>query len=229
MKARYREFCYNGGVQNGLMDVAILPAAEALKADYVWAMEYDVDFTGSWARFFEQFRENRADLLSSVVMPYEQSRAWYHWSTARPPRGVPRSTFHRAFHPVMRLSRPFLRWYIDEMNRRRWRGHYEYTLPTSALCGGFRVEDLGSDGPLCPPARRGKNYTRSAGDTLEGEGSLAWRPSRKAYWTEAPESFERAETLYHPVKPEALDWERARRRPLAQNLRRRVQRLLYRL
>lgn len=228
MKARYREFRYNGGVQMGLMDVAIFPIAEALKADFVWALEFDVDFTGSWARFFEQFTEQKADLLSTTLLPLEQSERWWHWLHARPPGDVPRSVWHRAFHPVMRLSRPFLLWYIEEMNRRRWHGHYEYTVPTSALWGGFQVEDLGGTGPLCPADRLGKNYVKTPHQSDEGEGTMVWRPSRGAYWVDAPETFELADTLYHPVKTEAAEWDKARPPSLGTRMKRRWERWRYR-
>ena len=206
MVARYREFRYNGGVQRGLMDVAILPVAAALRAEFVWALEYDVDFSGHWSRLFEQFSDNRADLLTTTLRPLGDCPDWPHWRTARPPADVSPEIWHRAFHPIMRLSRPFLLWYIEEMSRRRWHGHYEYTLPTSALWKGFRVEDLGGTGPLCPPARHGRNYTKAPGQSDRGEGTLVWRPFRDAYWTEAPESFGLPEMLYHPIKTEAPDW-----------------------
>ncbi len=206
MTERYHEFMRNGGVQNGLMDVVIFPSVIATGAEYVWAMEYDVDFSGHWARFFEQFEENTADLLSSTIQPYQQSKNWWHWQTAAPPLEVPRRAWHRAFHPVMRLSRRYALWYQQKMAHSRWRGLYEYTVPTSAFWGGFRVEDLGGRGPFCPPDRHDQNYANNPWSRTLSPGTLTWRPFREQYFHESPEAFPEPNTVYHPVKADVSDW-----------------------
>jgi hypothetical protein len=206
MAKRYREFLRNGGVQNGLMDVVIFPLVLATGADFVWAMEYDVDFSGPWSQFFEPFRENAADLLSSTILPYENCQDWWHWQTAEPPTEVTRSVWHRAFHPVMRISRRFAAWYQEQMTLTQWRGHYEYTIPTSAIWGGFRVEDLGGQGPLCPPDRKGHNYSNTPSSSTLAPGTLVWRPSRTSYFHETPNAFSQPDTLYHPVKAGVSEW-----------------------
>ena len=66
----------------------------------------------------------------------------------------------RALHPLMRLSRDLVNWYPAAMADAAWGGHYEFTLPTSALAAGARIEDLGGDGPFTPPERRGHDLRR---------------------------------------------------------------------
>jgi hypothetical protein len=212
MAARYREFRYNQGVQNGLMDVVILPLAAATGADYVWALEYDVDYTGHWKGFFAQFQGCHADLLSTTLVPHGDSQDWWHWQFARPPAEISQRHWHRAFHPVLRLSRRFALWYLEEMHRRRWRGHYEYTLPTAAHWGGFVMEDVGGSGPFCPQDRQGINYL-GPGSAGEPAGSMRWRPSWSSYFIEDPGLFELKDTLYHPVKPDVREWDRKSRGP----------------
>jgi len=207
MPARYREMAAHGGVQRGYLDVAIIPCALSLDADFVWVVEYDVDYSGHWAQLFDQFSRNASDLLTTTVQPLAASRDWYYWQSAAMPASVSPDHVHRAFHPIMRLSRHFARTYGLIMSIAGWRGHYEFTLPTVALAGGFTVEDIGGQGPLCPPARRGTNYENTPQDECLQPGTLIWRPSCPRYFAEDPSGFGRSNMIYHPVKPDVADWE----------------------
>ena len=203
---RYKDYRRHGGLMGGRLDVLLIPLIVASQADYVWVMEYDVDYSGHWSRFFSQFQASRADLLSTTVVPYEQSREWFYWPSAQPPTEVPQSVWLRAFHPIMRISRRFALWYCEEMKRSDWRGHYEYTLPTSAAWGGFEVEDIGGEGALCPASRRGGNYQNTPDCEFLTPGTFVWRPAWETYFHESPESFEQTDMLYHPVKPDVANW-----------------------
>ncbi|CAO3362671.1 hypothetical protein [Azospirillum palustre] len=207
MPARYREMAAHGGVQRGYLDVAIIPCVLSLDADFVWVIEYDVDYSGDWAQLFDQFSRNASDLLTTTIQPLAASRNWYYWQSAAMPASVSPDLVHRAFHPIMRLSRHFARTYGLIMSVAGWRGHYEFTLPTVALAGGFTVEDIGGQGPLCPPARRGTNYENTPQDECLRPGTLIWRPSCPRYFAEDPSGFSRSNMIHHPVKPDVADWD----------------------
>jgi hypothetical protein len=194
------------------MDVAILPCVLALPADFVWVMEYDVDFSGNWEYLFCQFADNRADLLTSSLLPHDACPDWYHWQFARMPDQVPPNHMIRGFHPIMRISRRFAEGYISCLERGEWEGHYEFTLPTIGVSEGYAVEDIGGDGPFCPPSRRSKNYRNTPTVDDLGPGTLIWRPSRQSYYQDAPEAFEENNLIYHPVKNGLPNWRRQRGR-----------------
>ena len=66
MPKRFVEQLNNGGIPYGYLDTAIIPCALAVEAAFIWIMEYDVDFSGNWRKFFDQFDTNTADLLSLI-------------------------------------------------------------------------------------------------------------------------------------------------------------------
>ena len=109
----------------------------------------------------------------------------------------------------MRLSRELVNWYAVAMADDAWAGHYEFTLPTSALAAGARIEDLGSDGPFTPPDRRGQTYVGKTPAGTADDLTFAFRPVRPTYFHEAPEQFDRPGLLYHPVKPGVRAWTKA--------------------
>ena len=208
MAGRYRAMERNGGVQGGFLDTALFPVLRALRADHLWVMEYDVDFAGRWSDLFAPFAGNDADLLTTTLMHRSEFAGWTHWGQAAAPPWVPEDRMIRGLHPLMRLSRDLVNWYPTAMADDAWRGHYEFTLPTSALAAGARVEDLGGDGSFTPPERRGKTYV---GRTAEGLGDVTFgfRPVRPRYFHEAPEQFDRPGLVYHPVKPGVRAWSKA--------------------
>ncbi len=206
MPLRYQNFVSHGGVMGGYMDVAIIPLVVSCQGDFVWVMEYDVDYSGNWMEFFKQFQSNVADLLTTSLVDYQGSRDWFYWPTAQTPADVTSTRWHRAFHPIMRLSRKFAEWYRDEMAQRNWRGHYEFTLPTAALWAGFQVEDIGGDGAFCPPERLRRNYSNNPPDENLAPGTFVFRPARTAYFHESPGDFALSHQLYHPVKPDVPLW-----------------------
>ena len=215
MAGRYRAMERNGGVQGGFLDTALFPVLRALRADHLWVMEYDVDFAGRWGDLFAPFADNDADLLTTTLMYRHQDPNWSHWPKAKAPAWVPEDRMVRALHPLMRLSRELVNWYPTAMADTEWAGHYEFTLPTSALAAGARIEDLGGDGPFTPPERRGLTYLgRTPAGSPDGI-TFGFRPVRPRYFHEAPEQFDRPGMVYHPVKPGVRAWsEASKNRPL---------------
>lgn len=195
---RFEEMRRHGGVQGGFMDTMIWPHLLALDADFTWVMEYDVDYAGDWAKLFNQFTANPADFLATNITRRRTHDEWYWWEFAEAPPHLPPRRMIRALVALMRVSRALARAYAEAMQDPRWRGHYEFTIPTVALAAGLVVEDIGGErGRFRPRRRRSRNYSRS---------SFAWRPSRDLYFLEAPETFPQTDLLYHPVKGGVPEW-----------------------
>ena len=206
MAGRYGAMMRHGGIQGGFLDTALFPVLRALRGDHLWVMEYDVDFAGRWNDLFAPFADNDADLLTTSLMHRAQCPGWAHWRRATAPPWVPEDRMVKGLNPLMRLSRDLVNWYPTAMADGAWGGHYEFTLPTSALAAGARVEDLGGDGPFTPPERRGQTYIGDPPDGRSDDATFVFRPVRPRYFHEAPENFERPGLLYHPVKPGVRVW-----------------------
>jgi hypothetical protein len=194
MPQRWAAMRANGFMIPGYLDTIWMPLGLIAPYPYVWMIEFDVDYAGDWSQFFAQFRRNRADLLTTSLTRLADDPGWDHWETLRAPATVDAADWHRDFHPIMRLSQRFMRAYVDQMRSPDWGGHHEFTIPTLAIHLGMRVQDIGADG---------RNYTNTPLDPDLGPGSLIYRPARTAYFHERPDTFDRPEMLYHPVKP---DW-----------------------
>ena len=209
MAGRYRAMERNGGVQGGYLDTALFPLLRALSAEHLWVMEYDVDFAGRWGDLFASYADSDADLLTALLTYRTLYPDWTHWHRATAPAWVAEPRMVLGLHPLMRLSRDLVNWYPTAMADAAWGGHYEFTLPTSALAAGARIEDLGGDGPFTPPQRRGHAYAvRTPGAPPSGS-TFGFRPVRPFYFHEAPEQFDRLDLLYHPVKPGVRTWSRS--------------------
>jgi hypothetical protein len=68
MPRRMRSMLENGGIYGGFVDVLFVPLALALKNEFVWIIEYDVDFSGDWRDFFRQFETDRSDVLTTSLV-----------------------------------------------------------------------------------------------------------------------------------------------------------------
>ena len=210
MGARYEQFVEHGGLQGGMMDVAIIPEVLAAGASHVWAMEYDVDYSGDWSDFFSQFRTNSADVLTTTITPWDRCKDWVWWQSARMPRSVRRASRQRAFHPILRLSRRFAAAYAEAMRTGGWEGHYEFTIPTLARHLASHMEDIGGMGRFCPWHRRGRNYWNTPARGCLAPGTFVWRPPRSRYFHEEEGSFSERNMLHHPIKPDIEVWEVAK-------------------
>jgi hypothetical protein len=203
MPRRMQRMLENGGMyEGGFVDVLVVPLALALKNEFVWIIEYDVDFSGDWGDFFRQFETDRSDVLTTSLITRAQSLEWVHWETARPPPEVPQSQHLRSYNPIMRLSQRFLKAYVRETARRDWSGQYEYTIPTIANCRGYTIADIGGKGEFCPRCRHGRNYTNSPEEDPYSlsPGTFVFLPRRYVYFSENSADFPQADMLYHPVK-----------------------------
>jgi hypothetical protein len=183
----------------GMMDIAIMPRVLAAPHDLVWAMEYDVDYSGDWSTLFGRFTANRADVLTTTLRSVAEEPGWWHWDTCRAPAQVERSAWRRSFNPLMRLSRRFAEAYVAATRSGEWGTHYEFTIPTIACHLGWRMEDIAHVGS--PLGRFGPPlYTAMPPDRPVRGESFVYRPARSAYFHQRPDDFPHKNRLYHPIK-----------------------------
>ncbi|MET3352974.1 hypothetical protein V5F34_05585 [Xanthobacter autotrophicus] len=199
---RLRQLDENGGLVPGYVDVLTVAAAWPLPHDHTWVMEFDVDYTGDWRALFERFAANDADLLTTTLVPLADDPDWYFNETALAPAHVDPACRMRSFNPLMRMSRRFMEAYAAEVRDPGWQGHFEYLLPTVARHLGLKIEDMGGDGPFCPPERRGRLYSNTPLDPNLVPGTFVYRPWRPDYFAERPQDFPQGDWLIHPVKPD---------------------------
>ncbi|MDX8534059.1 hypothetical protein RFM41_22165 [Mesorhizobium sp. VK25A] len=202
---RVRQAVNNGSLSSGYMDIVLFSLVKSANREFVWVLEYDVDFAGRWLDFFQQFSNNSADLLTTTLNTRRRDPRWAFWNSANGP--CPKSRFTRAFMPIMRVSRRFIGTYEEALSTGKWSGHYEFLVPTIARVHGLRIEDIGGTGPFVPWRRRRRNYLNVAKDALLSPGTFVWRPSMTAYFHEDDTAFKRRAMLYHPIKADVVEWE----------------------
>jgi hypothetical protein len=175
----------------GYTDLAFIPPMVALvdRYEFLWHVEYDVDFAGHWGDFFARTRGRNVDLLSTTIQSRAENPRWRHWRWAKGPSDFPERLHLKTFHPIMRCSKRMLKAYVHELFSGEWEGHTESLLPSIAAYRGFSIEDLG----------RGEVYTNSALDPHLSPGTFVWLPWKTTYYHEAPNDFERG-FLHHPIK-----------------------------
>ena len=214
LPSRHAAMLEHGGVQGGYIDTLLVPVllglADAEDADRLWVCEYDVDVAGRWDSVFGRYADNDADLLTSTLRFRHEQPRWAWWRSARAPHGVPAERWVRSLNPLMRVSRRLLEVYVEAMaaGAGEWNGHYEFTVPTSALAAGLRLEDFGGDGSFVPPGREHSLYVGKPPKGRPAGLTFGFRPVRHHYFHERPEDFERPGMLYHPVKPGVAAWTR---------------------
>ncbi|MEI9406528.1 hypothetical protein [Mesorhizobium argentiipisi] len=202
---RVRQAVNNGHLSMGYMDIVLFPLAKSANREFVWVLEYDVDFAGRWLDFFQQFSSNGADLLATTVNTRRRDPRWTFWNSAKGP--CPKSRFTRAFLPIMRVSRRLIGVYEEALSTGEWSGHYEFLVPTIARVHGLRIEDIGGTGPFVPWGRRRRNYLNAAKNPHLSPGTFVWRPSMMAYFHEDDTAFTQRAMLYHPIKADVVEWE----------------------
>jgi hypothetical protein len=194
----------------GMMDTVIVPRVLAAPHDFVWALEFDVDYSGNWSDVFSRFAGNRADVQTTTLTPRARSADWMFWPTSRAPAGVKAADWFRSYNPILRLSRRFAAAYVAAVESAAWEGHYEFTIPTVARHLGLRIEDMARPRPRLPaallsrslrPRGRPPLYHNTPSDPRLDPGTFIVNPARPAYFHERPEDYPEADRLYHPVKP----------------------------
>ena len=217
MPLRYRSMEQRGGVQGGYLDTLLIPVLRGLPAEHMWVCEYDVDFAGSWGELFARFANNDADLLTTTVMYHHEQPQWHWWPRSETPPDIPQERWVRSLDPLMRVSRRLTDAYVAAMADDRWRGHYEFTIPTAAVAAGLRVEDFGGEGSFVPPGRERSVYIGKSPAGRPPDLTFGIRPIRRRYFHERPENYKRPGLLYHPVKPNVPAWTTETKNTLGQD------------
>lgn len=167
--------------------------------DYYWLVEFDVNYTGNWGSFFQQFDSRDDDLITSHIRWFSEEPDWDWWDTLHHPiNEIAREHYIRSFNVIFRISCRALE-YIHGQLRDGWQGHYEVSFPTLLHEGGFRIFDFGGDGTFVYPGMVNKNYTSQAGTRgfLNPFCSVHWRPSSSRTGLQK-------NRIYHPVKPRTM-------------------------
>jgi hypothetical protein len=180
------------------LDVAFIPRALALGSEFVWVMEYDVDFSGCWADFFHQFVDDRANLLTTYLVNRARFPDWSHWPFVHAPNGVGEERMCRSFNPILRMSRglaPSLRAGVRRCGlARSLRIHAAEDRPPRRFPGrGHR--------------RRGTAVPRTAQRPQYQPRHIRLASVPERVFHEAPDQFTFKNMLYHPVKPDVPEWE----------------------
>jgi hypothetical protein len=202
MPARYDEMMRNGGMLGGYLDTTLIPGILAIEADFTWVMEFDVDFSGRWSRFFRQFATDPADFLTTTIVRRPYSPDWRWWPGAKAPDTISSERMFRAFNPIMRVSRRYARLYKRTLAVEGWAGHYEFIMPTLAVSSGLHVMDIGGALASKPETWAGANYVNDPLHPFLRPGTFRWRPAQPFYFHEQTERFPLPDKLYHPIKPD---------------------------
>lgn len=224
LPARYFEMerAHSRGYASGFPDLAYMPALldpRTAPYEFLWFMEYDVDFAGNWADFFQQVNRLDADLIGTTLLPRSEDPHWMHWPWFEPPADVAPALQVRSFLPIARYSRCLLNRYHEAAKTGLWRGHSEAILPTLANTHGYRLHDLGGtsrwhEQPSTPW------YHNTPHHPYLTPGTFVYRPPiHDCYYHENPFAFTERNQLYHPIKTEAAPKLAAMRLPTAPSMR----------
>jgi hypothetical protein len=175
------------GNYSQLDDVELMQALVWYHADYpvllfykkypnyqnIWALDYDVHFTGNWAKFFEYFDKSTSSFIASKILAFEDCPDWNNWK--KPNQiGIETKDCFKAFFPVTRFSKQALET-LDKDYRQGKFGYCEVCVPTLLNAAGLSMHDLSEEG------------------VFADSESLRYRPIRS-------KPGEKINFLYHPVR-----------------------------
>ena len=167
------------------------------KYDYYWVIEYDVIFTGKWNHFFDYFKNDKADFLSSHIERKNASNANWHWwnhMTFGESCMIPEDKYVKSFNPIYRISRravSFLDSYLKETGNK---GFYEVVMATALYNNGFLLEDFGGTGDFVKRKNLHRFYVQDAGTN---NGTMRGRP---LFGMREGAAFGTKDKLFHPVR-----------------------------
>jgi hypothetical protein len=176
---------------------------------HYWVVEYDVRFTGSWAKLLLAFKDSGADLLGTTLSRYDSNPRWENWRGIVSPEGKmdPRKLL-RGFFPIYRLS-DHACVAMDRAYRKGWSGHFECVMPSVIARSGLILEDMGGTGEFVRPGNENRFYFNTPASNDLAPGSFVFRPVALRAGTTP-------DMLYHPVKPnQAGGWETSRSHTLS--------------
>lgn len=153
-----------------------------LKFDYqyLWFIENDVACHGSWKRTLDQCSAMNQDFLATRIGSYEDSfvdKTWPGWHALHHYQTVPLHRRWKAFVPISRYSKPFVKTLSDGLGVTS--GWIEVYLAT-----------------LC----RERNYTLADFPHSMISDHWTWFGISSDQWRDIRQSTKPADKLYHPVK-----------------------------
>ena len=168
--------------------------------DRFWLIEYDVDFSGDWATFFNAAGTYDGDLLSTHIHPLSAEPTFGFAPAHRQPASIDLDPLI-AFMPISRLSRPLVEHYQQILLQPGWHGHFEMVVPSIAQAYGFSIAEIGGHEDLTPPERRGLHYEGKFSELHLLWTTHGFRPPRGfKYYGSVPHKFPRKDRIYHPIK-----------------------------
>lgn len=163
---------------------------------YYWFVEYDVEFSGTWATLMNDCTCNLAeyDFLSCHIEKYSPAANgdwpwWYKENNS----GFALDECLKSFNPICRYSPQALNC-IDQFQRKGLSGHSEVTIPTCLYHHGMKLGDFGGTGKFTPLGYRNKYYVQGVG---VNNGTMRWRP---LFLEEEVRALGTRNKLFHPVK-----------------------------
>ena len=170
---------------------AIATLAQTHTFDFYWTIEYDVEFSGHWSRFFNTFVNNPADLIATSIRHRRDDRAWRWWREFRPPPEVTEEHHVKAFFPLARFSARLVAGLGEIYDNSPCSGHQEAIIPTLCSYLGLDIEDIDATAPY---GREGSGMAEVGSFDYKQDGMPT------SYFHEEPSAFDAPNVLWHPVK-----------------------------
>lgn len=184
--------------------------------EYIWSIEYDVQFSGSWSTCLDYFIDNTSDLLATSITRYDRIPNWYLWKTLSSPMyALNHKKMVRAFLPFYRISKRGLSA-LNLSYRKGCAGHYEAAVASILSCHNLKIEDIGGTGEFTDQKNRNRFYTSSPLNDDLSPGSFAYRPFIEKMGSDT-------DKLWHPVKLSSyVSWDEANRNSIWLKIKRRL-------
>lgn len=162
---------------------------------YIWSIEYDVFYSGNWAKLFDCFDYSEADFLSSHMEKWNIANiSWPWWDNFFMHDDiVPVSSRIKSFNPIFRISSRALNFMDSVMKKGNW-GHFEVFLPTVLFRNGFILEDFGGTGEFVNNKNINRFYIQGDG---VNNGTMRYWPE---YTMEEIYAMGTPNKLFHPIK-----------------------------
>jgi hypothetical protein len=171
--------------------------------DELWRVEYDVRYTGHWAKFVRDLSSSDAGLITtSLVDFYGKEPHWNHWWRYRGSYNVEQLTrSHNAIFRLKSSAADVLRENIFDH-----RGHYEIIMPSVLNNNGVPIEDLGCYGKYTPKEREGLYYYNDIGRRPVKDDNHD-KFTHSSFGNYFDSACSKQDFIYHPYKvPRSLKW-----------------------
>ncbi len=162
--------------------------------DNYWLMEYDVQFSGDWSKFFSFFKHKDEDFISAHIETVKDNPGWIRWDEIDLFNiNLTKHQYLKSFNPICRFSNRAL-GLLHERCRMGDRGHNEVLLPTLFKYYGLRIADFGGHGKYIYKGLSDLFYTCGSTGNAVTASTHRFRP------VHTDESMMIPNMIYHPVK-----------------------------